>query len=137
MGWNACPSPCPSLRARFRREHGQGFSCCRVDGRLATVPRELEAIVGQLPIQSLPDVAAGLERIRWTGQLRLLATFESSDRPLLTVEQIGVRLGGVSKAQIYRLAKTNLRSAVVEIGEGTLGFDPARVDRFIELRRRG
>jgi hypothetical protein len=37
----------------------------------------------------------------------------------------------------YRLAKTALQSAAVEVGPGTLRFDPVRLAKFIEARRRG
>ncbi len=54
---------------------------------------------------------------------------------LLTAEQARVGFK-VSEAQVYRLAKTALRSAAVEVGPGTLRFDPDRLARFIEVRRR-
>jgi hypothetical protein len=50
-------------------------------------------------------------------------------------EQVADRLQ-VSEAQVYRFAKTALRSAAVEVGPGTLRFDPDRLARFIEARRR-
>lgn len=80
----------------------------------------------------------GLERARWTAQARFLRPAADSGAlpPLLTAEQVAEVLG-VSVEQIYRLAKRQLRSAAVEVGEGTLRFDPARVARFIEVRRRG
>jgi hypothetical protein len=45
-------------------------------------------------------------------------------------------LGGISEAQVYRLAKTGLCAAAIDVGEGTLRFDPVRLARFIEARRR-
>ncbi len=65
------------------------------------------------------------------------ARAERTEDGLLTVEQVAAHLGGISEAQVYRLAKTGLRAAAVDVGEGTLRFDPVRLDRFIEARRRG
>jgi hypothetical protein len=36
------------------------------------------------------------------------------------------------EAQVYRLTRTVLRFVVVEVGEGTLRFDPDRLARFID-----
>ncbi len=87
----------------------------------------------------LPEFLADVERAKWTVQLRLAtvsppATAERE--PLLTAEQAAGRLQ-VSEGLVYRLAKTALRSAAVEVGPGTLRFDPDRLARFIEGRRRG
>jgi predicted DNA-binding transcriptional regulator AlpA len=87
----------------------------------------------------LPEFLAELERAKWTAKLRIAtAASPAAERrePLLTVEQVAGRVQ-VSEAQVYRLAKTALLSAAVEIGEGTLRFDPDRLARFIDSRRRG
>ncbi len=125
------------MESRWQVKFVQLSAAEGIDARLASLLRELEAIAGEVPIESLPSFFGGLERARWVAQLRI-STAPLSGRtaePLLTVEQLCARFG-VSKAQVYRLAKTHLRSAVVEVGEGTLRFDPDRLERFIEARRR-
>jgi uncharacterized protein with von Willebrand factor type A (vWA) domain len=87
----------------------------------------------------LPEFLAEIERARWTAKLRIAAAASpAAERrePLLTAEEVAGRLQ-VSEAQVYRLAKTALRSAAVEVGVGTLRFDPDRLARFIDSRRRG
>lgn len=76
---------------------------------------------------------------KWTGQFRVAAVRPPATggrEPLLTAAQVAGRLQ-VSEAQVYRLAKTALRSAAVEVGLETLRFDPDQLARFIEARRRG
>jgi len=109
------------------------------ESRLAAALRELETVAGEISEESLPDLFAGIERVRWMSQRRISAAPPAPSRPaaLLTADQVATRLGGVSRAQVYRLAKTALRSAVVDVGEGTLRFDADRLARFIESRRRG
>jgi hypothetical protein len=103
----------------------------------AAVYAGLARLAEAIPSEDLPGFFGELERARWTAQLRLQAAASpGSPRPLLTVEEISRLLGGVSEAQVYRMAKGALRSAAVDVGEGTLRFDPGRVDRFIEARRR-
>lgn len=116
---------------------------------LAAVPGDLSAaraavyagllrLAEEIPAGDLPAFFAALEHARWIAQLRLQAPSTPSDsRPLLTVEETARLLGGISEAQVYRMAKGALRAAAVEVGEGTLRFDPERVERFIEARRRG
>jgi phytoene/squalene synthetase len=87
----------------------------------------------------LPEFLAEIEQAKWTAQLRVAAVRPPATgerEPLLTAEQVAARLQ-VSEAQVYRLAKTALRSAAVEVGPGTLRFHPDRLARFIEARRRG
>jgi hypothetical protein len=87
----------------------------------------------------LPEFLAEVERAKWTARLRIAAARPPATgwrEPLLTAEQVAGRLQ-VSEAQVYRLAKTALRSAAVEVGPGTLRFDPDRLARFIGSRRRG
>lgn len=120
---------------------------------LATVQRSLsganaEAVYSALlrlaeevPPGDLPSFFAELERARWTAQLRnealLRAAPEKRDpRRLLTAEELAETLR-VSTGQIYRMAKGALRSAAVEVAEGTLRFDSERVARFLESRLRG
>jgi hypothetical protein len=111
-------------------------------------PRESEqtylrllALARELPYEELSGFFAEVERARSTALLRVASRREETTRvsglkPLLTAETLGAVLG-VSEAQIYRLAKGVLRSAAIEVGEGTLRFDPDRIERFIEVRRRG
>jgi hypothetical protein len=112
---------------------------------MATIvrPQQLYAALRDLAAEvsagELPEFLAEVERARWTAQLRVgavrpLAT--GGRESLLTAEQVADWLQ-VSEAQVYRLAKTALRSAAVEFGPGTLRFDSARLARFIEGRRRG
>jgi len=105
----------------------------------ATVYAGLAHLAETIASEDLPGFFAELERARWTARLRLQtpATTTNGPRPLLTVEETSRLLGGISEAQVYRMAKAALRSAAVEVGEGTLRFDPAQVERFIEARRRG
>lgn len=105
---------------------------------LAAVYAGLLRLADEIPVEDLPGFFAELERARWTAQLRLQApATQSGPRPLLSVEETARLLGGISEAQVYRMAKGALRAAAVEVGEGTLRFDPERVGRFIEARRRG
>jgi hypothetical protein len=98
----------------------------------------LARLAEEVPVENLPGFFAELERARWTAQLRLHAPAPTLDaRPLLAVEDVARLLGEISEAQVYRLAKGALRSAAVEVGQGTLRFDPGGVERFIEARRRG
>jgi len=107
--------------------------------RKAEVYTDLSALAQELPLEDLPELAGELARAQAVASLRYSRSGvlqKHAEGGLLTVEQVAARLGGISEAQVYRLAKTGLRSAAVDVGEGTLRFDPARVDRFIEARRR-
>lgn len=103
----------------------------------AAVYAGLLRLAEEIATENPPDFFAELERARWTAQLRLqVPATLSGPRPLLTVGETSRLLGGISEAQVYRMAKGALRSAAVEVGEGTLRFDPQGVERFIEARRR-
>jgi predicted DNA-binding transcriptional regulator AlpA len=107
--------------------------------RKAEVYAGLSALAQELPLEDLSELVGELARAQAIASLRYSGSEDRQKRTeggLLTVEQVAARLGGISEAQVYRLAKTGLRSAAVDVGEGTLRFDPARVDRFIEARRR-
>jgi len=98
----------------------------------------LRDFAAEVSAGDLPDFLAEIERAKWTALLRV-ATVQppvTGDRePFLTAEHVASRLQ-VSEAQVYRLSKTVLRSAAVEVGPGTLRVDPVRLARFIEARRR-
>jgi hypothetical protein len=111
--------------------------------RPATKSREqfyavLRDLAADVSAGDLPEFLAELERAKWTAALRFVMAKSPAEgpNPLLTVEQVAGRLR-VSEAQVYRLAKTTLRSAVVEVGERTLRFAPDRLARFIDSKRRG
>jgi len=108
--------------------------------RLGVVLGELEALAEQVAREDLPELFAGLERVRWTAELRLsippAGAIDESPRPLMTAKQLADLLV-VSTAEVYRLAKGELRSAAVEVGAGALRFDPRRIEQFLEARRRG
>lgn len=89
--------------------------------------------VGELSRYAAPVGAGDGNRLR---RRSLRYRRDSAPRPLLTVEQVASLLGGISEAQVYRMAKGALRSAAVDVGEGTLRFDPERIERFVEARRR-
>ena len=104
----------------------------------AAVYAGLLRLAEEVPTEDLPGFFAELERARWTARLRLQTPATASGlRSLLTVEETSRLLGGISEAQVYRMAKGALLSAAVDVGEGTLRFDPEGVERFIEARRRG
>jgi hypothetical protein len=104
----------------------------------AAVYAGLARLAESIAAEDLPGFFAEIERARWTARLRLQAqATQNKPRVLLTVEETSRLLGGVSEGHVYRMAKGPLRSAAVEVGEGTLRFDPERVERFIEARRRG
>jgi predicted DNA-binding transcriptional regulator AlpA len=99
----------------------------------------LRNLAAEMSAGDLPEFLAEIERAKWSALLRIEAVRPPAAgrrEPLLTAEQVAGRLQ-VSEAQVYRLAKTALRPAAVEIGPGTLRFDPDRLARFIEARRRG
>src|SRR5688572_11385060 len=94
----------------------------------AAVYAGLLRLADEIPVESLAGFFAELERARWTAQLRLQsAAAVSGPRPLLTVEETSRLLGGISEAQVYRMAKAALRSAAIDVGEGTLRFDADKV----------
>jgi hypothetical protein len=107
--------------------------------RLEAVLGALEGLVAEFGREELPGLFAGLERVRRVAELRLIPVppraGSDAARPLLTADRLAELLA-VSTAQVYRLAKKELRSAAIEVGEETLRFDPARVKRFLESRRR-
>ena len=110
--------------------------------RPAAIYAGLLQMAEDLPSEDLPGFFAELERARWIARLRLEvagrgAAQDSAPKPLLAVEQVAALLGGISEGQVYRMAKGVLRSAAVDVGEGTLRFDPVQIERFIEARRRG
>jgi hypothetical protein len=107
-------------------------------GRREQLYAALRDLAAEVSAGDLPEFLAEVERAKWTARLRIAAVrlpATGGREPLLTVEQVAGRLQ-VSEAQVYRLAKTALRSAAVEIGPGTLRFDPDRLARFIDSRRR-
>jgi hypothetical protein len=96
----------------------------------------LRDFAAEVSAGDLPEFLAELERAKWTARLRVAAVRQPATggrEPLLTAEQVAARLQ-VSEAQVYRLAKAALRSAAVEVGPGTLRFDPDRLARFIEAK---
>lgn len=104
----------------------------------AVVYAGLLRLAEEIPVEALPGFFAELERASWTARLRLhVPAAANGPHSLLTVEETAQVLGGISDAQIYRMAKGVLRSAAVDVGEGTLRFDQERIERFIEARRRG
>jgi len=110
-----------------------------LSARKAEVYAALVALAEELPLEDLPELTGELARTQAIASLRYSNSRSREKRAeggLLTVEQVAARLGGISEAQVYRLAKTGLRAAAVDVGEGTLRFDPARIDKFIEARRR-
>jgi hypothetical protein len=107
--------------------------------RLRQLLGGLEAVVGAFDREALPEVFAGLERLRRQAELRLAVVPPPGNtglRALLTAKDVATLLQ-VSPTEVYRLAKVELRAAAIDVGEGTLRFDPRRVDRFLEARRRG
>jgi hypothetical protein len=110
----------------------------RATSETAAVYADLLRLAGEIAVEEIPGFFAELERAGWTARLRLQAPAAlSGSRPLLTVEETARLLGGISEAQVYRMAKGALRSAAINVGEGTLRFDAERMDRFIDARRRG
>lgn len=108
--------------------------------RLATLSASLGQALQELPREDLPTFFAELERLRRTAELRLHPSAGPTDPPfglphLLDAKQTAAILA-VDTATVYRMAKGALRSAVVEIGEGTLRFEASGLRRFIEARRR-
>jgi len=110
-----------------------------LEARREVLLRGLEAIAAELPVESLPDLFAGLERVRWTATLRLRASPAVAEPPvrrgLITVEQAAEYLA-ISRSDVYRRSKTDLRPAAVEMGPGQLRFDPEALDRIVRARRR-
>ena len=101
----------------------------------------LRRLAEEIAVEELPGFFAELERAHWAARLRTESSVAAGAvgnglNPLLTVEQLAEMLQ-VSTGQVYRMAKGPLRPAAVEIAEGTLRFDPAKLHRFIEARRRG
>jgi len=107
--------------------------------RLEALLNGLEGLAEEFGLEELPGLFAGLERVRRVAELRLIPLPPRPDSdaapPLLTAGQLA-RLLSVSGAKVYRLAKKELRSATIEVGESSVRFDPVRVKRFLEARRR-
>ena len=101
--------------------------------------RALEALASEMPVESLPDLFAGLTRVSWTARLRLQAPPAASEpstrRGLMTADQAAEYLA-ISRSDVYRRSKADLRSATVEMGPGQLRFDPEALDRIVRARRR-
>lgn len=119
-------------------------SCDTAVARGTELLAALEGIAAEIPIEALPGFFAGLELARWRARLRVLegereasgAAATAAPPALLRAEQVAGRLN-ISKADVYRRAKSDLRSTVVDVGPGQVRFDPAQLDRFIRSRRRG
>lgn len=107
------------------------------EGRFLAVMAEVDALAAELPRERLPDLFGGLERVRRVAELRLIGE-KSGPQPnpgLLDVADVAGMLK-ITKQTVYRWAKTTLRFGVVDAGEGTLRFDPRKIQKFIESRRR-
>jgi hypothetical protein len=116
----------------YSSRHGKG-------SRREQLYSTLHDLASEVSAGDLPEFLAEVELAKWTVLLRIALIRQPATgarESLLTAEQVAGRLR-VSEAQVYRLAKAGLRSAAVEIGEGTLRFDPDRLARFIDSRRRG
>ena len=108
--------------------------------RFQAVLAELEQIAGEFGREALPDYFAGLEHAKRVGELRLYASVTPASKggplpPLLTVDDVA-DLFVVSTKKIYEMSKGELRSASIQVGDATLRFDPQKIARFIEARRR-
>jgi helix-turn-helix protein len=110
-----------------------------LEARRDELLRGLEVLAGGLPTGSLPDLFAGLERVRWAARLRLQAPSAASEPPprreLMTADQAAEYLA-ISRSDVYRRSRTDLRSTAVQMGPGQLRFEPEALDRIIRARRR-
>ena len=105
---------------------------------LVRVIAEVGRLAAELPLDELPELFAGLERSRWIAQLRVgsrAALPSPQRRRLLTVAEVAELLR-ISETNVYQRAKTDLRSAALNVGPGQLRFDADRVDRFLAARFR-
>jgi predicted DNA-binding transcriptional regulator AlpA len=109
-------------------------------GQPAVLLPDLHALASEIPLEQAHVLAAALAdadvvlRLRIAGRASQ-AVDAAPPGGLLTAEDVAARLS-VSKANVYRRAKTDLRQAAREIGPGQVRFDPAEVERFIRSRRR-
>ena len=109
------------------------------EGRLEALLGALATLAGELGREEFPDFFAGLERVRRVAEFLLIPSppdlASGAMQPLLSAERLA-ELFGVSTTQVYRMAKGSLKPAAIDLGVGTLRFDPARIKRFLEARRR-
>ena len=100
---------------------------------------DVVALAEQTPLSALLELIGRLAHAQAVATLRLTSAGcqqpSAGVRPLLTVVEVAARLR-VSEANVYARAKTDLRSATVELGPGQLRFDSERLSRFVETRRR-
>lgn len=110
------------------------------DGRLDAILKELEAEARGLTVERVPDLLGELERLKAIGQQRLLSAAPQGPQDgllaLLTTKRVAELLG-VSERQVERLKGAELRSAVVDVSDGTVRFRADRIRRHIELNTRG
>jgi predicted DNA-binding transcriptional regulator AlpA len=96
------------------------------------------SISRDLSTDELPVLLGSLEEAKQRLELRVhqaAAGPTTAGNRLLTVQEVAEALQ-VSEQQVYRWAKTLLKPAAVDLGPGTLRFEPTRVRRIIESRRR-
>jgi len=110
-----------------------------IAARKTDVFAAVETLAAELPLEEIPDLVGQLARAQAVTALRLSQAASGSktepDRPLLTVEELAAKLR-ISEQNVYARAKTDLRSAAVDVGSGQLRFDADRINRFVEARRR-
>jgi predicted DNA-binding transcriptional regulator AlpA len=100
----------------------------------------LHALAEQIPLEQAHVLAAALADADVVLRLRISGRAAQEVPPappsgLLTADVVASRLS-ISRANVYRRAKGDLRHAVVEVGPGQVRFDAAEIERFIRSRRR-
>jgi predicted DNA-binding transcriptional regulator AlpA len=111
------------------------------EGRIGQSLATIEQAVQECSLPELPElvsqVAATAARVACLTTLRLAGSTAdktpAQPERLLTAAEVADVLR-ISESELYRRAKTDLKSASVVLGPGSLRFDPERVRRFIRSR---
>lgn len=116
--------------------------------RAVSVPREgpaetlraLEGALPDLPPADLMDLAGAAARLAALAGAELsrrasLARPGPGSPPRLLVAKEVADLLRLSPSEVYRRAKTDLKPATINLGPGTLRFDPRGIEKFIASRR--
>jgi hypothetical protein len=118
----------------------------RAGDELADVMVRKDMVLGDLcelslrmPVEDLPTFLGRLETVKWQAVLRAVPPPPPEPRRerLLRAEDVAELLQ-ISTNAVYRRSHSDLRSVVVNVGQGgrgSLRFDPAALDRFIRARR--
>jgi hypothetical protein len=106
--------------------------------RVHQLARALQDELSTLRRSDLPVFFAAVEELRRRAELQLSLAGETPvvRIPRLLDAKATAAMLGVDVVTIYRMARTSLRSAAVQLAEGTLRFDEDRLRSFIESRRR-